>query len=357
MTNRERLKLALFTQGIDITGEARAALAERWGREDLTTGDYATTNGVILRFGGGDEEIWVNAPIGDFNPNFVTAPDHYLAFEDGGFSVVSPLGTFAAEPVPVPAYQGMLNPWDEPYTRYVNTHADRVRLSPIEGCAYTCTFCDVPYASRYRLSSIDRMMEALAKAVDDPVMPPRHVLISGGTPKPQDYGYLNEVYAAVCSTVPDKPVDVMMLPAPGLLDLGALRKMGVHGLSINLEVFDDAVARKVAPRKHGLTKDLYLDFIEEAVEVFGTGRVRSLLLVGLEDVEATLDGVEALAARGCDPVLSPFRPDPATPLRDRQPLGADALADIVEWARERIEPYNNVVLGPRCRACGHNAVP
>ncbi len=58
------------------------------------------------------------------------------------------------------------------------------------------------------------------------------------------------------------------------------------------------------------SRELYLDFIAGASEEFGLGKVRSLMLVGLEPVEDTLRGVEELAKRGCDPILSPFRPRP-----------------------------------------------
>ena len=37
-----------------------------------------------------------------------------------------------------------------PLTRFGVTHTDRVRVSPIEGCAWKCHFCDLPYEFAYR---------------------------------------------------------------------------------------------------------------------------------------------------------------------------------------------------------------
>jgi hypothetical protein len=69
----------------------------------------------------------------------------------------------------------------------------------------------------------------------------------------------------------------------------------------------------------------------------------------------TLKGVEALAQRGCEPVLSPFRPDPATELRDSPPPTADYLAEIYERSVEVAARYG-AKLGPRCIPCQHNTV-
>jgi len=43
------------------------------------------------------------------------------------------------------------------------------------------------------------------------------------------------------------------------------------------------------------SRERYLDFIQEAVLIFGEGNVRSLLMVGIEPLEDTLRGIEALA--------------------------------------------------------------
>ena len=79
-------------------------------------------------------------------------------------------------------------------------------------------------------------------------------------------------------------------------------------------------------------------------------------MVGLEPMGDTLKGVEALAQRGCDPVLSPFRPSPITSLRDKFPPTAEFLAETYERAREVVERYPKTKLGPRCVPCMHNTL-
>ncbi len=345
----QRLKLHLMAEGLALSSRAREALSSR----PLTLADYATTSGISLVLG---EEIWVNAPLRDHNPNFVAeSPPHLLDLEGAGFAVASGGQHFAARPIPVPDYHDEKNSSEEPYTSYAITHADRVRISPIEGCGMVCTFCDLPYEYRYRRKRVDGLVDSVARALEDRTLPARHVLISGGTPKPEDFDFLRTVYYEVPKAFPGVAVDIMMVPSPGLLNLTELKQAGIHGLSINLEIFNAEISRKVMRQKHDLGLPYYLDFIEKAVVEFGAGKVRSLLLVGLEPLEETLRGVEALAARGCDPVLSPFRPDPSTPLRNAPPPGVEFLAEAYERSAEIAERHG-VMLGPRCVPCQHNTL-
>jgi radical SAM family protein len=353
LTPVQQLKLALFTDGMVVTPEARRQISgEGENASPLTLADYASTSGISMELEG---RIWVNAPIQDFNPNFVRAPPHQLDFEDGQFWVRSGDLRVRARPVPVPTYHDQVNAWGDLYTSFAITHTDRVRISPIEGCAIACQFCDLPYRYRYRKKTVEALVDSVDRAANDPLLPARHVLISGGTPSEEDYGYLNEVYAAVAAAFPHLAVDVMMVPMPGLLDLEELKAAGIHGLSINLEMFGDEGSRRIMPPKAKLGKRYWFDFIGHAVEVFGSGRVRSLILVGLEPLEDTLRGVDALAAVGCDPVLSPFRPDPHTPLRNMKPPTVELLAEAYERSLEIVERHG-VKLGPRCIPCHHNTL-
>lgn len=352
LTPVQSLKLDLMTDGISVSAAARREMSGGDEGRPLTLADYASTSGISLEL---DGEIWVNAPVHEHNPNFVNAPRHLLDFDGEHFFVRSGDLEVAAAPVPVPGYHEETDPRGELYTSFAITHTDRVRISPIEGCGIVCKFCDLPYEFRYRKKSIDGLVGSVRRALDDERLPARHVLISGGTPREEDFEYERQVYEAIAAAFPGLDVDIMMVPSPGLLDLPRLKAIGIHGLAINLEIYGQRRAHEMMPLKARLTRDYYLDFIERAVEVFGLGRIRSLLLVGLEPLEDTLRGVGALAERGCEPVLSPFRPDPATPLRSLRPPDADHLAAAYERSVE-IAGRHGVKLGPRCIPCHHNTL-
>lgn len=347
----ELLKINLFTHGIRVSQKARLVI-EGDERRPLTLADYASTSGISMQLEG---NIWVNAPIEDHNPNFVNGTPYTLDHKEGNFVVLGDDLEVRTNVILVPDYHKRTNSQGRLFTNFAITHTDRVRISPIAGCAITCDFCDLPFEFKYRRKTVEELVESVGVALRDPVQPAKHVLISGGTPKKKDYDYLNEVYRAVAQRFPEIDVDVMMVPLPGLLDAQRLRDMGIHGLSINLELNNPEIAREIMPAKKA-SRDIYFKFIEGAVPIFGEGKVRSLLMVGIEPLEDTLRAVELLAQLGCDPVLSPFRPDPATPMRDHPPPSAQFLTEAYIGAKAIVDKYPHVKLGPRCIPCMHNTL-
>ncbi len=199
------------------------------------------------------------------------------------------------------------------------------------------------------------LIRAAEVALADPIQPARHLLISGGTPTRAHIPALQSIYERVLSTFPEVAVDIMMVPLPGLFDLERLGSLGLNKISVNIEIFNRDRAQKWMRNKYNQGLDFYLDFIESAATTLGAGRVRSMLMVGLEPIEDTLAGVSAIAQRGGVPVLSPFRPDPATPLAQMAPPGAAVLVETYERAVE-IAQAAGVPLGPDCTPCTHNTL-
>jgi hypothetical protein len=349
------LKLSLLADGLFIDKDVSDVLVHPGEeQEPLTLADYATTSGVTLKLPG---DIWVNVPL-NLDDSASISGANRLTIEDGDLSVVSPYGSFNAEFIPVPQYHNQkLSDGITSITDVGVTHADRVRVSPIGGCAMHCNYCDTPYRQyEYKTRPITQLIEAINLALRDTRLLAQHILISGGTPHIADYGYENEVYAAIAQSFPHIDVDVMMVPLQGLLDVKELHTTGIHGLAINLELFNEDIAAAVMGHKAKASRNLYLNFIEKAVEEFGVGKVRSAMIVGLEPYEDTLRGVEALAERGCDPMLSPFRPHPLTPLANLSPPSMEDLLYVWLESQKIVEKYPGVKLGPRCIPCMHNCL-
>ena len=348
----EHLKVELMTHGLTITEEASHVLKGQNGTRPMTLADYASTSGITLEI---DSDIWVNAPIKDFNPNFVSQSPFRLEFREDQFFVCSDALEVKAKPIPVPSYYDKTASTGEQYILYAITHTDRVRVSPIEGCSFGCSFCDSSFKYKYRKKSIEGLIEAVRVALQDPVLPARHIMISGGTPYREDFDYLNEVYEKITKAFLSVPLDIMMVPIPGLLEFEFLKDIGVKGLSLNIELFNEDIARKLMPKKSKLSRKAWIDAMDQAVKVFGQGRIRSMLLVGLESLNDTVRGVELLAEHGCEPVLSPFRPDPVTPLYHHSPPGVRFLSEVYERSMEAAARHG-MKLGPRCIPCQHNTL-
>lgn len=358
LSEREELKIEIFHQGIHLADEARDVI-NQGKRKPLTTGDFASTNGIVLDLG---EHIFVNAPFRDLNKNFVEEETpHTLDFSDGKFCIVSTGRVVEARFVPPPSYISRSNPRGKVYKEMIATHTDRARISPIQGCAIACHFCDIPYGQKYNRHSIPNLIDSITVAIDDPALPTHHLLISGGTPKPEDYEYENQVYEAVTAAFPGLDVDVMMAPAfcdsgRELLDPKRLKRAGIHELSINLELWNPQIAQRITPGKFRIGRERYLAFMEKAVQEFGIGGVRSILMVGIEPIEDTLNGVQALAERGISPELSPLRPDPITPLKGWPAPSVELQKEVYQRSREIIDKYPGVYMGLRCIPCMHNVL-
>ncbi len=345
LTAAQRLKLDILERGVGVGTEALAALTID-GTRPLVEHDYVTTGGLTLVI---DHDIYINAPV-DYS--FCGDPAATVGFEDGTFVLENESARYPAQVLSLPGY---LWPKDDA-PRGMMTHADRIRMSPIDGCACSCRFCDWPLLP-YATLPIDGLIDGLKIALGDTALPPRHVLVSGGTPRGGDREFMNTVYEETVRSSP-LPVDVMLMPRDGHELIDRLVDAGVAGFAINLEVFSRETAAALCPNKEFVGLDGYADFISHAVERTGgsgSGRVRSLLLVGLEPEETTLEGVRFLAELGCDPALSPFRPAENTELADVPPPTADFMESVYLEASGIAEQYG-VELGPRCIPCQHNTI-
>ena len=357
LTAEQDLKLHVLANGIEVDPTAEEAWRQTY-EGPISLNEYASTSGICLKIEDGKDGVYVNAP---YTQEFTRDADTRLKFK-AGFVVAHGEMEFDAEVIPVPAFHSETYEDDGteyPYTNLGVTHTDRLRISPIEGCGMTCKFCNIPYELKYRKKPEEELLRVIEIAKDDEQAPARHVLISGGTPKKEDEPWEDDIYESIIANSP-LPVDIMMTPRE---DPGYIRRLGAAGvnlLSVNMEVFDAQRARRLIPNKNRrFGPDGYLDYIERAVGELGVGRVQSLILFGqaIEPIESTLQGVQALVDRGAIPVLSPFRPDPRTPMENEPSASEEEMKIVYERTLEICEETGTGVKpGPRCVPCHHNTV-
>lgn len=88
--------------------------------------------------------------------------------------------------------------------------------------------------------------------------------------------------------------------------------LGVDAVSYNLEVFDpDALTRHCVGRARYIGRERYLEALAYAAAIFPSGTVWTDLVLGLEPLESTRAGIEALAEAGVVPVIATSRARPA----------------------------------------------
>lgn len=355
------LKIRLMQLGAIFTENAKAHMCKnRFGQ--IVVHDYATTGGVIVEL---NKLIYVNVPVKYENTPFCIdySEQQFELFMDGHILEVS----IKIIPAPQFALNNVLLENGVPIRDLVMTHAYRLRISPIHGCSYHCQFC-TSNRQRYNEISCEDLEQAVEIALKDPNISPKHILISGGTPEAEEttYQILNKVYKYFPEKYPTYDFDVMLSPRG--LHAGDVSAQGyeefldyLHGecgiqtLSINLELYNERLKKAYIPEKWKIGIDNYRIFIRKAVELFGREKIRSSLIVGLEEMEDTLKGVEELCRWGCIPVLSAFVPDSGTDMASYPQPTVEFLLEVVEKASRIAEKYGTV-LGPLCRPCTHNSL-
>ncbi|GAB6043294.1 radical SAM protein [Endothiovibrio diazotrophicus] len=354
-----RLKLELLARGIFPTDAALGALpASRRGAPAVR--DYPTTSGLVLRLPG---DHYANARLRPDSP-------HHLPLDHDGERFFIPFADehhpVAVAPAPAYALEGHRLSSGKSIRMVAMTHADRVRLTPIHGCAFHCQFCNYPDLA-YRRNTPDELAEALEVALADRILPHPHVLVSGGTARPAkpDYAYLNEVYAELPRRFSQLAWDLMLAPRglhpgnPTRRTYGnfaeRLKGWGYDALSVNLELSGEEARRRHIPEKAEIGREGYLLFMEQAVERFGAGKVRSVLLVGLEPEEETLKAVDELARRGVLVELSPFVAAPGIFLARHPEPTVEAMMSIHRRAMELADRLGTP-MHPHCVPCSHNVL-
>ena len=346
----DKLKLQLLVNGVHLTDKLKGHLIKTIGK--FYNNDYVTTTGVMLEIGN-NQDTFVTAHLNDKSQYTLDLKGDNIVFYENKKQMDTAIKIW--EPSPYMT-QASLNNNGE-YLNYVNSHFDRARISPINGCSFSCAFCSVNEYN-YSLNEISVMDKALTNALLDKRV--THVLISGGSPKKEDLPILTKIYEHYPKKFNNYDFDVMCAPRgfDSYTDknqykayIQHLFDSGVKGLSINIELFNNKLCAKYCPEKYEIGIKNYLYFLECASGVFGTTAVRSGLIVGLEPLKDTLKAVELICKTGCMPMLSPYIP--------YNNIGKFPTVDFLLKAKEKtneILSKYNIPLAPLCEKCRHNTL-
>lgn len=348
LKTNQLLKIKILSQGINISEIAKKELTQS-GKYPLSLSEFPTTSGINLIL---PDNIWVCAHFtGNFKNSRIT-----LDFIKSNFVIIENNKKAKVQISPLPSYITKRNKDGIPYKDLIVTFGDRMRINPIDGCSFRCKYCSFNL-KKYQKRPIDWYKEAIDVALNDSKIKPKHMLLSGGTPYPQDRRYVDTVYKSLTQYLISRniPTDIMLVPRPEKGFLKKLKSWGVDGLAINLEIYNQKIAKRANPQKAKITRKRYFEFIKEAVKIFRKGKVRSLLIVGLEPIKDTLKGVKEIAKLGCDPVLSPFVPFEGTPLENFKPTTEKDLIKVYTDAEKIVKKFG-VKIGPRCVSCQNNTL-
>ena len=248
----------------------------------------------------------------------------------------------------------------EEQRRILYLATDRLRIKLISGCDYrnvgkSCRFCNLPISLyKFSLEEIEGALNALqTKGIEF-----RHILIGGGTSLSP---YVWDDICSLCKLLKsklyfkDKAISLMSI-LPPLNVLEKLKEAGIDEVAFNLEIANDKLACQYMPGKRQTSKEEYYHIFKTAIQIFGSGNVRTSLIAGLDTEDDLLAEVLELAQIGVLPCISLFRALPGSIFEnDLGPENkycrvihdriAEQLAQLSEQIRE---------VGPKCISCRNN---
>lgn len=339
-------KIALLNQGVRLSQQARSYLDQHGGmREGVYNAVDITFCGIVINSA-------VRVKFAGLSPfSLETGKDGLVLCCCG-----QPLGPAQVQPADT-LQSAALSP-RVAMKDICLLATDRVRVQHARNCWFKsrgvgCRFCEVEdrefdFTRQDVFSAIDRYLES------DYVF--RHFLIGGRSDAPEEEAQKILEIAGYIHSKGDWPIYVMCVPPRDLEVLARWKDAGVTEIAMNMEIWDQDLARAWMPGKGAIPRKRYLEALERASELWGkTGAVRSAFVVGLEPEGSLLEGVEAVCATGAAPILSVFRPIPGTEGEWVMPPQNAFLLSVYQKAASICKRYG-LALGPTCVPCQNNTL-
>lgn len=259
------------------------------------------------------DEVWVNARIDEGKTD---ASPFVLQGNDDGATLRGDGKTVSVRLVLPPQFYERATASGTPMARVGTVNGAFLAINPSFACGYAlrgapCRFCrsgsGMAVEQGFPLSMHD-VVEVVGAAFGEGAC--EFVLFNLAYVGGEDAGIaFLEPYIRAVKRHFDTLVAVQVHPPKTDRWIDRTYAMGVDALSYSVEIHDAQVlAQHCAGRVRYIGRERYYEALRYAATIFPRGTVWSDLVVGLEPVESTLRGLDALTAMGVVPVLSLYRP-------------------------------------------------
>jgi len=235
-----------------------------------------------------------------------------------------------------------------PLSRMGTVHGNHLALSPISECSFVgsegqCRFCSLDGLAQDRVP-VDDVLEAIRIANEH-----RHIemvfLNIGHLPGDDSGIRALEPYIRAIKKTFDILLAVDALPPRDNAWIDRTYAMGVDSVSYNLEIFDPERFEAICPGPaRELGRARYLEALRHAATVFPSGATICHLIVGLEPLASTREGIETLTEMGVVPVLPIHRPFKGIDMRQSpeaaEPFSTLELSELYGALYQRLQERN-----------------
>lgn len=334
MKNPGFLKLELSSKGIRLSQELiegkdlRAAFLARAG--------IGGGIDIIL-----PEDVWVNVPIREA----FTKESPYLLLKEGGSFYIEKEGErVEVGVVPPPAFYEKTTTEGTPFAQVGTVHGGYLTITPIAACDFfpkfeSCRFCSANFIMGpvgKKALSVREVVEIVHEAFEEGIA--EFVQISLGYIEGEGHGIASlEPYITAIKKNFDTLLAVEAHPPDKDAWIDRTYAMGVDSIAYHLDIYDPEIFAGICPGKaRHIGRDRYLDALHYAASIFPSGTVTSNLIVGLEPLESTKEGINHLTRMGVVPLLPIFKP------LEGSDFGSHKIPDTEEIAPLFAHLYNAV---------------
>lgn len=181
------------------------------------------------------------------------------------------------------------------------------------------------------------------------------VTITGGNTFEEDRGIAN--YFPYLDAIKDLnisiPLQIECSPPKKMDYLDQAIDKGVKSFSINFELFDEQIRKKILPAKSKISKEEYIKTWRHIQTKLGPSKISSAIIFGIEPPESTLVGAKWLISLGVRPNVIPFRPIIGSKMQDKNIPNYKKYYEICNVIASEIRK-NNLEISQRlgCSSCG-----
>jgi len=226
--------------------------------------------------------------------------------------------------IPPPDFYRLETSVGTPMWQVATVHAGYLSIDPASTCGFAsqgmaCKFCTLESmdpSQEATLRSVDEVLEVVGAAFDEGAA--EFVYFNTGYFDSADGGFaFLEPYIEAVKKHFNTLVAIQAHPPDSNKWIDRSYAAGVDAMSYSIEVHDPEILEQICRgRSQEIGRQRYYDALGYAATIFPSGTIWSDLIVGLEPVESTCAGIDALTSMGVLPVLSLFRPLDETALRD-----------------------------------------
>ena len=333
--NACELEIDLFFRGLRVPAEvsldgARALSRTRAG---LGSGlELVIPTGSRLK-----PEIWMNAPVAE--PFAQISPYVLEGSPAGGYGLRDHRTgeRYAVRIPPEPPWYRRLTSRDVPMSKigvlqgtclgiYINPVCAFWNYHPPVNCRFCTTGQNVGCAEIAQ-KTVEDVVETCWAAKDQSDV--TFVHFNGGFQGSRGLALAEPFVRAVKEDV-GLLVGVQLTPERDFSGYDRLVDLGVDHFSLCMELLDEEWFARICPGKaRMLGQSLFFDALEHCARLLPRGAVSGEIIVGIEPIENTIQGIERIASAGAFPTVCIFRPTIGSDMADWPPPIYDEVRQVM----------------------------